>query len=98
MPITLQPVDAIPAELRDAYLDSLTEPQELYVENRFARSRGVLIRHDGRTVGHAVIDGATIAAARSSTPPRARPWNEPASPAASGFWSSPTRSPRSRTV
>jgi GNAT superfamily N-acetyltransferase len=57
----LEDVARPPAPLRAAYLRSLGEPQELYVESLVQTGRTVLIRDDDdQVIGYAVLAEATI--------------------------------------
>lgn len=53
-------VAATPAALRRAYLNSLAEPQEYYVETLVQSGRTFLVRERGETIGYAVINGETV--------------------------------------
>lgn len=56
------PTNAIPTVLRQAYLTTLPEPQELFVEQAVARSHEYLIQdqRDGTEIGYAAASASTL--------------------------------------
>jgi RimJ/RimL family protein N-acetyltransferase len=53
-------VESIPPSMRQAYLASLPEPQELFVEGLVRTSRKFLMVSKGTVVGYANVSGATL--------------------------------------
>jgi GNAT superfamily N-acetyltransferase len=51
---------SVPGELRCAYLASLPQPQEFYIEGRVARGQSLLLHDGDDPFGYAVVDGGTI--------------------------------------
>jgi GNAT superfamily N-acetyltransferase len=60
MAFEIERVSNIPSGLRAAYLASLPEPQELYVETRVARGQKLLVREGRDVVGYAVMHDRTV--------------------------------------
>ncbi len=58
--LKVRPIAKIPEFLRNAYLGSLSEPQELYVETLVQTGKKLLICDSERWIGYAIIHDAAI--------------------------------------
>lgn len=56
----LEEVSSIPSSLRTAYLRSIPEAQELFLEQLFLAATKVLFTHEDRLIGYAAIHKATL--------------------------------------
>jgi RimJ/RimL family protein N-acetyltransferase len=58
--VNVEAVGRIPWKLRRAYMDSLSEPQELYVEQLVAMGRAYSLGLDGEEVGYGVVADESV--------------------------------------
>jgi GNAT superfamily N-acetyltransferase len=58
--LNVEAIGQIPSELRRAYLDSLAEPQELYIDQLVAVGRSYSLSIDGEQVGYGVVAESNV--------------------------------------